>query len=65
MILLSWIRIRIHQILWIRIRIQPMRIHITGYYKNVQLLQWLHGKQQKHQLFPDFEKHYGLALPFL
>ena len=28
-ILLIWIRIRIHQILWIRICIQLMRIHIT------------------------------------
>ena len=29
-ILLTWIRIHIHQILWIRIRIQSMRIHVTG-----------------------------------
>ena len=28
-ILLTWIRIRIHQILLIRMRIQSMRIHIT------------------------------------
>ena len=31
MILLPWIRIRIHQILWIRIRIQSLRINITGW----------------------------------
>ena len=30
-ILLTWIRICIHKILRIRIRIQSMRIHITGY----------------------------------
>ena len=28
-ILLTWIRIRIHQILWTRVRIQSMRILIT------------------------------------
>ena len=31
-ILLSWIQIRIDQILWIRIRIRPMRIRITGFF---------------------------------
>ena len=30
MILLTWIRIRIDQTLWIRIRIQSIRIHITA-----------------------------------
>ena len=36
---MSWIRIRIYQILLIRIRIRSIRIHITGEYTNLPPVQ--------------------------